>query len=55
MVDVGISDIAIYIPAYYISHRDLAEARNIPVEKFTIGLGNKNMAIIPNWEDGPVK
>ena len=52
MVNVGISDIAIYIPAYYLSHHDLAEARNIPVEKFTVGLGNKNMAIIPNWEDG---
>jgi len=51
MVDVGISDIAIYIPSYYLSHKDLAKARNIPVEKYTIGLGNKNMAIIPNWED----
>ena len=52
MANVGISDIAIYIPAYYLSHQDLAEARNVPVEKFTVGLGNKNMAIIPNWEDG---
>jgi len=51
MTDVGVSDIAIYIPPYYLSHHDLAVARNIPVEKFTIGLGNEKMAIVPNWED----
>ena len=51
MADVGVSDIAIHIPIYYLSHHDLAAARNIPVEKYTVGLGNKTMAIIPNWED----
>jgi hydroxymethylglutaryl-CoA synthase len=47
----GVSDISIYIPNYYLSHEDLAKARGIPKEKFQVGLGNHNMAIIPNWED----
>ncbi len=51
MSGVGVSDISVYIPQYYLSHNDLAQTRDIPVEKFTIGLGNDNMAIIPNWED----
>ncbi len=48
---VGVSDIGVYIPNYYLSHEDLANARGIPKEKFQIGLGNRNMAILPNWED----
>ena len=51
MVDVGIEDIAIYIPQLYLTHDDLAIARNVPKEKYRIGLGNYKMAIIPNWED----
>ncbi len=51
MFDVGVSDIAIYIPPYYLPHEELAKARGIPKEKFHIGLGNYKMAIIPNWED----
>ena len=51
MCEVGVSEIAIYIPAYYISHEDLAKARDIPKDKFHLGLGNYNMSIIPNWED----
>ncbi len=47
----GVSDIAIYIPNYYLPHAELAKARGIPKEKYHIGLGNNNMAIIPNWED----
>ena len=47
----GVSDIGIYIPNYYLSHEELAKARGIPKEKFHAGLGNRNMAIIPNWED----
>jgi hydroxymethylglutaryl-CoA synthase len=51
MVDVGVSDIAIYIPQFYLPHDELAEARGIPPEKFREGLGNYKMAILPNWED----
>jgi len=47
----GVSDVAIYIPNYYLPHEELAKARGVPKEKFHIGLGNHNMAIIPNWED----
>ena len=47
----GVSDIGIYVPNYYLPHEELAKARGIPVEKYHIGLGNYNMAIIPNWED----
>jgi hydroxymethylglutaryl-CoA synthase len=47
----GISDIGIYIPKYYLPHEELAKARGVPVEKFHAGLGNHNMAILPNWED----
>ena len=51
MIDVGVSDIAIYIPQFYLPHHELAEARGVPPEKFREGLGNHKMAILPNWED----
>ncbi len=51
MTDVGVTDISIYVPSYYLTHQDLAEARGVPVDKFHIGLGNFKMSIIPNWED----
>ena len=51
MKDVGVSDIAIYVPRYYLPLEDLAAARGVPKEKYTVGLGNKRMAIVPNWED----
>jgi len=51
MTDVGVSDMAIYIPPFYIPHRELAAARGVPWEKYQIGLGNHKMSILPNWED----
>lgn len=51
MFDVGVTDISIHVPSYYLTHEDLAVARDIPVDKFHTGLGNYRMAIIPNWED----
>lgn len=47
----GISSISIYIPPLYLSHDELADARGIPRDKFKIGLGNHNMAIVPPWDD----
>ncbi|MDH5179496.1 MAG: hydroxymethylglutaryl-CoA synthase, partial [Gammaproteobacteria bacterium] len=47
----GISSIGIYIPPLYLSHDDLADARDIPRDKYKIGLGNINMAIVPPWDD----
>jgi hydroxymethylglutaryl-CoA synthase len=51
MIDVGVSDIAIYIPQFYLPHDELAQARGVPPEKFLEGLGNRKMSILPNWED----
>lgn len=47
----GISSIGVYIPPLYLSHDDLADARGVPRDKFRIGLGNINMAIVPPWDD----
>lgn len=51
MIDVGVSDMAIYVPQLYLNHEDLAKARHIPQEKFNTGLGNLRMSITPDWED----
>ena len=51
MVEVGVSDIGIYVPPFYLPHEELAEARGVPKEKYVMGLGNQKMAVIPNWED----
>ncbi len=51
MSEVGLSDIAIYVPPYYLPHAELATAHGIPKEKYNIGLGNHNMAVVPTWED----
>lgn len=51
MIEVGVSDIAIYIPQFYLPHDELAEARGVPPEKYREGLGNHKMSILPNWED----
>jgi len=51
MIDVGVSDMAIYVPQLYLSHEELAEARGVPKEKFQAGLGNYRMSITPDWED----
>ncbi len=51
MNEVGVQDMAIYIPPFYLSHADLARARGIPPEKYLIGLGNRNMSVMPDWED----
>ncbi len=48
---VGVSNLAIYIPPLYLSHDDLADFRSVPRDKFRLGLGNNNMAIVPPWED----
>ncbi len=47
----GISSISIYVPPLYLSHDDLADASDIPRDKFRIGLGNISMAIVPPWDD----
>lgn len=51
MTEAGVSDIAIYIPPFYLAHDELAKARGISPEKYHSGLGNYRMSVIPNWED----
>jgi hydroxymethylglutaryl-CoA synthase len=50
-MSVGIERIAAYVPSYALSLRDLAEARNVPPEKMTAGLGVHEMAIAAPCED----
>lgn len=42
---IGIDKIAMYIPDKYLDISDLAIARNVEVQKYTIGLGLSKMAI----------
>lgn len=44
-MEIGIDKISFYTPSQYIDMRKLAEARNIDPNKFTIGLGQDEMAI----------
>jgi hydroxymethylglutaryl-CoA synthase len=52
MTEVGVSDMAIYVPPFYLAHEDLGRARGVPPEKYHLGLGNYSISILPNWEDG---
>lgn len=51
MIPVGIDKINAYIPNYYVDLRDLAKARNIDPDKFTIGIGQDEMAFLSSEED----
>ena len=51
MIDVGITDLAIYVPQLYLSHEELAGARGVDPAKYVQGLGCRSMAILPEWED----
>ncbi|MFQ3280636.1 MAG: hydroxymethylglutaryl-CoA synthase, partial [Reinekea sp.] len=44
-MDIGLEAIAFHTSRHYIDLSDLAIARGIEPEKFTIGLGQKKMAI----------
>lgn len=48
---IGIDKIGFYIPSYYISLADLATARDIDPNKYLIGLGQRNMAIVEKSQD----
>lgn len=48
---VGIDAIGFYIPHYYLDLATLAKTRNVPVDKFYVGLGQKKMSIPPPDED----
>jgi hydroxymethylglutaryl-CoA synthase len=48
---VGIDQIGVYLPRFALSLSDLADARGIPREKISLGLGAHAMAVAPPWED----
>ena len=49
--NLGIIDIQIYFPRYYISQYDLEEYDKVPHGKYTIGLGQTNMSFVDDIED----
>ncbi|MBS4762005.1 hydroxymethylglutaryl-CoA synthase [Carnobacteriaceae bacterium zg-ZUI252] len=51
MVQIGIEKITFYTPEYVLNMSTLAKARNIPVSKLTLGLGQEMMAVPPVYED----
>ncbi|CAK8053812.1 hydroxymethylglutaryl-CoA synthase [Eupransor demetentiae] len=50
-MEVGIDKIAFYTPKYYLDLVELAQARDVDPNKFTIGIGQDQQAVIPNYED----
>ena len=49
--NLGIIDIEIYFPRYYINQYELEEYDKIPHGKYTIGLGQTNMSFVDDNED----
>jgi len=46
-MNFGIDKACFYTPPYYLNLADLAEARGVDPDKYLIGLGQKEMAVIP--------
>ena len=44
-MNVGIDKINFFVPPYYIDMVDLAHAREVDPNKFTIGIGQDQMAV----------
>lgn len=51
MLPIGIDDMAFYAPKLYMDISALAEKRNIPAEKLSLGLGLNKMAVCDVHED----
>ncbi|KAK6198619.1 hydroxymethylglutaryl-coenzyme A synthase C terminal-domain-containing protein [Scheffersomyces amazonensis] len=49
--NIGIKGIEIYIPSQAVNQSDLEKFDNIPAGKYTIGLGQTNMAFVNDRED----
>ena len=49
--NLGIIDIQIYFPRYYISQYELEEYDKVPHGKYTVGLGQTNMSFVDDNED----
>ena len=50
-MQVGIDDLAIYVPKLYIDYKDFAEARGIDPRKLEYGIGVKKMALVDTNQD----
>src|SRR5436853_855714 len=50
-LSVGIDSLAIALPRRYLDLADLARARGVDPEKFTVGLGGRRMAVPDPGED----
>lgn len=48
---VGIDALSFYTPHYYLDLKELARARGVDIDKFSVGLGQEKMAVIPPDED----
>lgn len=48
---IGIHKIAFYIPSCYIELKELAQARNVDADKYLIGLGQQQTAIVERSQD----
>ncbi|MDT2674526.1 hydroxymethylglutaryl-CoA synthase [Enterococcus dongliensis] len=48
---IGIDKISFHVPNYYLEMTDLAHARETDPDKFHIGLGQDQMALIPKTQD----
>src|SRR5437763_15200788 len=50
-MQVGIDDLAIYVPKLYVDYKDFAEARGIAPQKLERGIGIKKMALVDTNQD----
>lgn len=50
-MEIGIDKIGFYAPDLYVDMRELATARGIEPDKFTIGIGQEKMALAPITQD----
>ena len=50
---IGIEAIAYDIPEHYIDMNDLALARGVEPAKYTVGIGQTQMAVASPWSPGP--
>ncbi|WP_205668811.1 hydroxymethylglutaryl-CoA synthase [Alloscardovia theropitheci] len=48
---IGIDRISMFTPNFYLDIRELAKARGVDPDKFTIGIGQEQQAVIPSSQD----
>ncbi|MDZ4200200.1 MAG: hydroxymethylglutaryl-CoA synthase, partial [Kiritimatiellia bacterium] len=48
---LGIDALSFYIPAYYLDLKNLATARGVDADKYSVGIGQERMAMPPPDED----